>query len=83
MLHNTYASEKLRELEEERLTRALVLRRGLTAPKDGPRKAKSVIGPVIRTAGRTLRRVGEGLEGWADPPQAESEQPLRAERRAG
>ena len=44
MLHNTYASEKLRELEEERLTRALVLKRGLTAPKGGPRSGKPIIG---------------------------------------
>ena len=28
-------------------------------------KGKPVIGPALRVAGRTLRRVGEGLEGWA------------------
>ena len=83
MLHNTYASEKLRELEHERITRALVLKRGLTAPKDGPRNGKPIIGPVIRAAGRTLRRAGEGLEGWGTGGQPDAENRLRAERRAG
>lgn len=83
MLHNTYASEKLRELEEERLTRALVLKRGLTAPKGGPRNRKHIIGPVMRAAGRTLRRAGEGLEGWATGGQPDAENQLPAERRAG
>jgi len=83
MLHNTYASEKLRELDEERLTRALVLKRGLTAQKDGPRNGKPIIGPVIRAAGRTLRRAGEGLEGWATGAQPDAENRLRTGRRAG
>jgi hypothetical protein len=83
MLHNTYASEKLRELEEERITRALVLRRALSAPEHRSRRPKRVIGPVIRAAGRTLRRAGEGLEGWATGGQPDAENRMHAERRTG
>ena len=82
MMMNEYVAEKLRQLEEERLTRALTVRRELIGRKERPR-AKPVIGPVIRAAGRTLRRAGEGLEGWASPPVAESEQRLRVDRRTG
>ncbi len=82
MLHE-YVAEKLRELDGERLDRALIVRRELEDQNITPR-SKPVIGPVIRAAGRTLRRAGEGLEGWASPPPAsESEQRLRVERRTG
>ena len=57
----------------ERLTRAMVKERGRAALAGEPRKTKPVIGPVMRIAGRTLRRAGEGLEGWASPREAESD----------
>jgi len=82
MMMNEYVAEKLRQLEEERLTRALTVRRELIDEIDGPR-AKPIIGPVVRAAGRTLRRAGEGLEGWASPGSADGEQRLHVERRLG
>jgi hypothetical protein len=81
MFANEYVAEKLRELEEERLARAEAQRQTLVVPSHRRRTGKPVIGPLIRVAGRTLRRAGEGLEGWAAP--AEPEQRLRAGRRAG
>ncbi len=79
---NEYVAEKLRQLEEERLTRALIVRRELIDNDERPR-AKPVIGPVVRAAGRTLRRAGEGLEGWAARGSTDGEQRLQSERRLG
>ncbi len=79
---NEYVAEKLRELEEERLTRALIGRRELIDNDERPH-AKPVIGPVVRAAGRTLRRAGEGLEGWAARGSTEADQRSWAERRTG
>ena len=58
MLMHPYVSEKLRELEAERARRA---------PPRLPSTPKPVLGPLARTAGRALRRMGEGLESWATP----------------
>ena len=79
---NDYVAQKLRELDEERLNRTLIAARmerdsGLPKPKGKP-----VIGPALRLAGRTLRKVGAGLEDWAEPPATESEQRMGLERRA-
>jgi hypothetical protein len=82
MLMNKYVVEKLRELDEERLTRTVVIRRGEAVRNAGARRGKPVIGPVMRVAGRTLRRAGEGLEGWSSPRQPESEARW-VERRSG
>ncbi len=79
---NEYIADKLRQLEEERLARSLIVKRALSEQGERP-KAKPVIGPVIRAAGRTLRRAGEGLEGWASPGGADGEQRLQSERRLG
>ena len=81
MLMNEYVVEKLRELDEERLTQAVVQRAKAVGGRDS-RRSKPVIGPVMRVAGRTLRRAGEGLEGWASPRQPESDTRW-AERRTG
>lgn len=62
---NQYVDEKLRELERERTAQALLLMREARETK--ARERKPVFGPVIRAAGRTLRRAGEGLESWASP----------------
>jgi hypothetical protein len=82
MLMNEYVVEKLRELDEESLTRAVSKQRGEAVQGVGTRTSKPVIGPVMRVAGRTLRRAGEGLESWASPCQPESE-PRWVERRSG
>ena len=55
MWHEFYAQEKLRELEEERRVRHS--RHPVPAP--APFAA-----PLLRRFGRTLRRLGEGLESW-------------------
>ena len=72
MLIDPYVTEKLRELDIE-LTRR--------AP---PRPAPSpVLGPLARAAGRALRRMGEGLESWANPtvPESDAARLLLAPRR--
>jgi hypothetical protein len=73
MLMNEYAVEKLRELNEESLGRTVLIQRAKAAQGAGIRRNKPVVGPVMRVAGRTLRRAGEGLESWASPPQPECE----------
>lgn len=79
MLHE-YVAEKLLELESERLDRALTVQRELL-DRDGQARSRPFIGPVLRAAGRTLRRAGEGLEDWASP--ADCDKRLRAEQRSG
>ena len=76
MMMNDYVAHKLRELENERLDRTLIAAKMQEASDSHTQrpKAKPVIGPALRVAGRTLRRVGEGLEGWASPPSAEDGQ---------
>jgi hypothetical protein len=59
--NHIYVSDKLRELEEERALRAL--------QRPQPKK-RPVLGPAVRRAGRTLRRIGEGLEAWGSAPPA-------------
>jgi hypothetical protein len=73
MLMNEYAVEKLRELDQERLTRTAIKKSEITVLDAAPRTSKPVIGPVMRVAGKTLRRAGESLEGWATRHQPESE----------
>jgi len=65
---NLYAIEKVRQLETERLGR-------MQLPPDAEKpRRKPVFGPLAAGAGRTLRRVGEGLESWANPPLPDCEQ---------
>ena len=68
---NLYAIEKVRQLETERLARIQ-----LTPDPEKPRR-KPVFGPLAAGAGRALRRVGEGLESWANPPLPDCEQQVR------
>ena len=58
--HDMYVREKLKEFEQEQMTRL-----SLQAPRV-PRAARrpAVISPVARGTGRLLRRLGEGLEHW-------------------
>jgi len=77
---NDYVAQKLRELDEERLNRTLIAVRMEQESGHPKPKGKPVVGPALRLAGRTLRKVGAGLEDWAEPPTTESEQ--RLERRA-
>ncbi len=63
---NYYAEEKIRELEKE--LAALTIRH----PRPDTRSA--LFGPAIRALGRSLTRLGEGLESWATPsPPSEGE----------
>jgi hypothetical protein len=59
MLHQDYyVREKLRELEQQQLTRLSLQ----AVPAHG---RPAVISPFVRGTGRLLRRLGEGLESWA------------------
>ncbi len=64
-----YVREKLRELEQQQLTRL-----SLRARPDSARAP--VISPFVRGAGRILRRLGEGLESWA----GHEPEPIQLER---
>ena len=83
MMMNEYVAQKLRELDEERLTRALAATHASSEASEDSRRSRPVVGPVIRAAGRTLRRAGQRLEGWASPEAADAEQRLGFERRRG
>jgi hypothetical protein len=63
MWYELYTNEKLRELEAERRARA---GRRPQAPE------RPLGAPLLRRAGRTLRRLGEGLESWAGPAHGEA-----------
>jgi hypothetical protein len=63
---NPYAFEKQMEFERERLSR-------MQTPEPPKRPRKTIWGPLAAGAGRTLRRMGEGLEHWGAPPHAEHE----------
>ena len=76
MLIDPYVSDKLRELEAE-LTRRV--------PPRSRSTATPLVGPLARTAGRALRRVGEGLESWSSPaiPERNGARPGAARQTAG
>ena len=57
MWAHVYMAEKLRELEDERLSR------GVKHVQNMPQA--SVISRVAAAAGRSLKRAGQGLESWA------------------
>ena len=65
---NLYAIEKVQQLESERNAK-----NQLPPEPERPRR-KPVFGPLAAGAGRTLRKVGEGLESWANPPLPEQGQ---------
>ena len=65
---NLYAIEKVRQLDAE-----LNTKKHLPLVDEKPRR-KPVFGPLAAGAGRTLRRVGEGLESWANPPLPDCDQ---------
>jgi hypothetical protein len=62
MWQHLYVRQKLRELERERPAR----RDTPAKPQTDPMTAR-----VTRMMGRLLCRMGEGLESWAAPSQAE------------
>lgn len=68
-----YAHEKLRELEQKRLD-MLSKRPHFERPRRKP-----VFGPLAAALGGKLRRFGEGLESWANPP-SEPKRPFRFDR---
>jgi hypothetical protein len=67
---NEYATEKIRQLEDERLNHVL---RAVVIDDASKAGRKPVVGRAVRFAGRTLKRVGAGLENWAEPPQSDGE----------
>jgi hypothetical protein len=70
-MNNLYTIEKIRQLESELKTRNQL-------PPDGEKpRRKPIFGPLASGAGRTLRKVGERLESWANPPLPECEQQVR------
>jgi hypothetical protein len=69
-----YAHEKLRELEQKRLD-LLSKRPRLESPRRKP-----VFGPLAAAIGGRLRRFGEELECWANPPACEPKRPFRFDR---
>jgi hypothetical protein len=73
VIMNEYVTEKLRELESERLDRTLIETSAEHESEAHKPHTKPVIGPALRLAGRTLRRVGSGLEHWADPPASDGD----------
>jgi hypothetical protein len=73
VIMHEYVTEKLRELEAERLDRTLTATSAERESDDHPPHTKPVIGPALRLAGRTLRRMGSGLERWAAPPAPDGE----------
>jgi hypothetical protein len=79
---NEYVSQKLRELDTERTAPLVRMRMAKAAANTRPRKSKPVLGPVLRATGRTLRRAGEGLEGWGSA-EIDRDRRLHAERRTG
>ncbi len=79
---NEYVAEKLRQLESERTDSVLRMRMAKLVESNNKPTSRLVIGPVLRVAGRTLRRAGEGLEGWGSR-ELDRERKLRAERRTG
>lgn len=58
MWRDYYVAEKLREMEAAR-------RRGSAAPPPPSSEPRPRLRPLVRLTGRTLRRLGEGLESWA------------------
>jgi len=79
---NDYVAQKLRELDQERLNRTLIAARMDQESGHSKPKGKPVVGPALRLAGRALRKVGAGLEDWAEPPVTECEQGLELGRKA-
>ena len=69
---NLYAIEKVKQLESELNAK----KQQLPLDSEKPRR-KPIFGPLAAGAGRTLRRVGEGLESWANPPLPECDQQVR------
>ena len=58
MLIDPYVTEKLRELDADLARRV---------PFSTEKSPAFSLSPVVRMAGRVLRRMGEGLESWATP----------------
>ena len=57
-----YVAEKLSEMEAQRPHPPV--------PEPGPRRKRRPMAPVVRAAGRRVRRLGEALERWAAPAVA-------------
>ncbi|MCH7484066.1 MAG: hypothetical protein IIA90_02835 [Chloroflexi bacterium] len=74
---NFYSHEKIRELEEARRNARLAIEATLGRPR-----RRTIFGPAAVRVGRTLRRLGEGLESWASPPPTKQDsEPLSFDQR--
>ena len=60
---NEYAREKVLELDHERMA-SQARRPIIDAPSTEQHR---LLAPVVRAAGRRVRRMGEALEDWASP----------------
>jgi len=65
-----YVREKLREIEGRKAHAAISERTEIGACRR-ERRPRPSIGGVVRVAGRRVRRLGEALESWGAPAQAE------------
>ena len=79
MQMNEYVAQKLRELENERPDSLLKMRLAESVASERRQTSQPLMGPVLRAAGRTLRRAGEGLEGWGSA-EVDRERRMRRER---
>jgi len=70
-MNNLYTIEKIRALEQERMSKL--------PPNSEPQRPrrKPVFGPLAAGAGRTLRRLGEGLESWGTVPAPDDRRQAR------
>jgi hypothetical protein len=74
---NFYAEEKIRELEARRMNTRRVPD-GRTVQRCSRRP---LFGPLAARAGRSLRRLGEGLEAWSRPQGEPERTPFSYRRR--
>jgi len=76
VLIDPYVTDKLRQLDADLARRV--------PPSDG-KSPTFALSPVVRMAGRVLRRMGEGLESWATSaiPESDGDRPVAARQTPG
>jgi hypothetical protein len=66
MWAHVYVAEKMRQLDEERLS-------SLKFHQQQRPRSRPMFAPMILAAGRALHRAGESLESWGIPPSEPDE----------